>query len=154
MFEKLYNYVVFGTSIPIDTFNVDEQLEFLLLLRSICNDKELRKCTIDGPSSAHMYGFQRFDRTIWNKLMNYIIPITFLEKYERVEICVYIFSGIYDKQRGDHNSIAYRFSTLKESDIKNQYPLFAQAMQFYKITYTDILDNYTYRKYGSGHGSN
>jgi len=89
LFEALYNYLVFQTKINFKSFSLDDQIEFILLLKGICNDNELMKLIDSSKLNYYECSRKLFHNDVWVKLMDYMITTTFIEKQQRLEILVF-----------------------------------------------------------------
>ena len=152
IFGNLYNHLVYDSTIIFNELSLENQIEFILLMKGICTDKELKFIIEKGRHNYHGCIRALFHIDLWVKLMDYMISTDFIEEYQRMEICIFIFSGIKEQQKGDRQSISYRLKDLKESELEVRHPLFYKALKFYNISLHEIrTTSYKYIKCsGSG----
>ena len=152
IYEQFEKYLIFGT--PIN-FKHANQIDFILVLKSICSDKEIEsilRASVPPMWSTH----QLFTINTWTELMEYGLEPLFLDEYELVRICVAIHRGTYEfKEKWSYNVYGKQLSQINPETLEQTNPLLFKALKFYKISFQQIKDKYPYKEYSSNcHGSN
>ena len=152
IYERFSSHLIFGSKIRFNNLDITTQVEFLVFLNSICNNREIQNIFENSKDYLESV-FQLFDVTTWIKLMDYGMDPSFISEGERIEICVAVYRRKYKFEKGDHNCIGYEFSKLNDSMLQSteKLQILSKALRFYKITLVQLQRSYKYIVYsGSG----
>ncbi len=155
IYEKFSAYLIFGNQIIFKSLPIDVQIDFIIFLKRICNDKEIANILTE--ITGHFDpSIELFSLPTWIKLMEYGMEPLFMAERRRIDICVAIYRGKYEFEKGDYNSIGYEFSKMTEStpQATTKGLLLSEALSFYKVTFKQLQLTHPYIKYsGSGYSN-